>query len=117
MATARTNRVYCVGVGNSVSPNNIGFAEAAGSRDEGTVICNPRGTPLARSRNHHEDIVRARVPIADFRETRRFREIPAALVLPVLQQYEPRFKPNAFSEYLPATYKEAGDLVRKRMGE
>ena len=116
MTTARTSRIYTVGVGNSVSPNNLGFAAAAGSEDEGTVICNPRGMPLARSGNHHEDVVRARIPIGDFRRTRRFREIPAALIVPVLQQYEPRFKPNVFSEHLPETYKEAGDIVRKKMG-
>ena len=115
--TAKTNRIYTVGVGNSVSPDNLGFAEAAGSSDEGTVICDPRGNFMARSANHHEDIVSSRIPIADFRETRRFREIPAALIIPVLQQYEPRFKPNAFADTLPATYKEAGDLVRKLMGE
>ena len=115
--TARTNRIYTVGIGNSVSPDNLGFADAAGSSDEGTVICDPRGTFLARSANHHEDIVSTRIPIADFRENRRFREIPAALILPVLQQYEPKFKPNAFSKKLPATYKEAGDLVRELMGD
>ncbi len=115
IATARAARAYCIGVGNSVSPDNIGFAEAAGSQDEGTVIVDPRGRALARSSNHHEDIVSARVPIGDFRENRRFPELPAALFLPVLQQYEPRFKPNAFLESLPETYKEAGDLVRKRM--
>lgn len=117
MSTARTNRIYTLGVGNSVSPGLTGFAEAAGSKDEGTVICNPRGMPLARSSNHHEDVVSARIPIGDFRRTRRFREIPAALILPVLAQYEPRFKPNAFLDKLPATYKEAGDIVRKKMSE
>ena len=117
IATARATRCYTVGVGNSVSPDNIGFAEAAGSEDEGTVIVDPRGTPLRRSDNHHESIVSARIPIADFRESRRLKELPAALFLPVLQQYQPRFKPNAFLEKLPATYQEAGDLVRRRMGQ
>ncbi|MEO0998608.1 MAG: nitrilase-related carbon-nitrogen hydrolase [Pseudomonadota bacterium] len=117
MATARATRTYCVGVGNAVSPDNIGFTDAAGSRDEGTIITDARGRALARSANHHEDIVRARIPIAEFRETRRFPEVPAALLLPVLARYEPKFKPNAFSEHLPETYKEAGDLVRKRLAE
>jgi predicted amidohydrolase len=117
IATARGNRVYTVGVGNSVSPNNIGFAEAAGGADGGTVIVDARGTPLARSDNHHEDIVSARVPIADFRKTRRFPEVPMALLLPVFQQYVPTFQPNAFLEKLPETYKEAGELVRKRMSK
>jgi predicted amidohydrolase len=116
MATARANRIYTVGVGNSVSPDNLGFTEAAGTEDEGTVIVDPRGKALARSANHHEDVVSARVPIGDFRKTRRMPEFPMALLLPVLQQYEPVFQPNAFLEKLPATYKESGELVRKRMG-
>jgi predicted amidohydrolase len=116
IATARANRLFTVGVGNAVTPNNIGFAEAAGSRDEGTVVVDPRGVSLARSSNHHEDIVSARVPIADFRKTRRFPEVPMALFMPVFQQYQPTFDPNGFAEFLPETYKEAGDFVRRRMG-
>ena len=38
-----------------------------------------------------------------------------AVMLPVFQQYQPLFKPNAFLDRLPETYKEAGDLVRERM--
>jgi predicted amidohydrolase len=115
IATARANRLFTVGVGNSVSPDNIGFMEGAGSRDEGTVVVDPRGTVLARTANHHEDGCSARVAIADFRKTRRFPEFPMALMLPVFQQYEPVFQPNAFLEKLPATYQESGELVRQRM--
>lgn len=115
VATARSNRVYTIGVGNSVSPGNIGFPESSGTRDEGTVIVDPRGMTIGKTSNHHEDFASARVPIADFRKTRRFPEFPMKLLLPVLSQYEPVFQPNAFLEQLPETYKEAGDLVRRRM--
>lgn len=113
---ARATRTYCVGVGNSVSPDNPGFTEAVGARDGGTVIVDPRGTTLAASANHHEDIVTARVPIADFRKTRSPVEYPMALFLPVLQQYEPSVKPGGFLEELPNDYQEAGALLKKRMG-
>lgn len=113
--TARANRLYTLGVGNAVSPNNIGFPESSGTRDEGTVIVDPRGTVLAKTDNHHEDIITARIPIADFRKTRRVQELPMALMLPVFQQYQPTFQPNAFMDKLPATYQEAGEIVRKRM--
>ncbi len=117
IATARTNRLYTLGVGNAVSPNNIGFPESSGTRDEGTVIVDPRGTVLVETDNHHEDIITARIPIADYRKTRRVQELPMALLLPVLQQYQPTFQPNAFlGDKLPETYQEAGDIVRKRMG-
>jgi predicted amidohydrolase len=112
--TARMTRSYCVGVGNSVSPGNPGFAEAVGARDGGTAIVDPRGTPLAQSANHHEDIVSARVPIADFRKTRAPVEYPMALFLPVLRQYEPSVMPNGFLEELPDDYQQAGALVKRR---
>ncbi|MDJ0927248.1 MAG: nitrilase-related carbon-nitrogen hydrolase [Gammaproteobacteria bacterium] len=112
---AKTNRIYTVGVGNSVSPDNIGFPDAAGAKDEGTVVIDPRGNTIGKTGNHHEDVAYARIPIADFRENRRFREVPAALIAPVLQAYQPAFQPNAFLENLPETYQEAGELVRQRM--
>jgi len=115
MQTARQNRVYTVGVGNSVTMDNLGFAEASGVRGDGSVIVDPAGTALARTANHHEDVISARVPLGDFRRTRRFPEVPIALFLPLLQQYQPRFTPNAFAERLPETYREAGELVRSRL--
>lgn len=114
-ATARYNRIYTVGVCNSVSPGNPGFMETAGATDEGSVIVDPRGTVLARTTSHHEDAATARIPIGDFRKTRRVPEVPIALLRPVLDQYEPVFQPNAFLNELPETYKDAGALVRKRM--
>ena len=114
--TARANRHDTVGVGNAVSPDNIGFPEASGTEAGGTVIVDPRGSTLAKTDNHHEDIITARIPIADFRKTRRVQELPKALLLSVLQAYDPVFQPNAVAGALPATYKEAGELVRKRMG-
>jgi predicted amidohydrolase len=114
-STARYNKIYTVGVCNSVSPGNLGFMETAGATDEGSVIVDPRGTVLARTTSHHEDAATARIPIGDFRKTRRLPEVPIALLRPVLDQYEPVFQPNAFLNELPETYKEAGALVRKRM--
>jgi len=114
-ATARYNRLYTVGVGNSVSPDNLGFMESAGGQDEGTVIVDPRGNVLAKTTNHHEDTASTRIPIGDFRRTRRFPEVPIALFRPVLDQYQPLFGPNNFLDRLPETYKEAGTLVREKM--
>ena len=39
-----------------------------------------------------------------------------ALLLPVFEQYQPLFQPNGFAKKLPETYREAGALVRERMG-
>ncbi len=113
---ARANRIYTLGIGNAVTPDNIGWPDAAGVRGDGTLIADPRGETMSQTANHHEDFASARIPIADFRQTRRFPEVPTALLLPVLQQYEPKFKPNAFLDKVPETYKEAGAMVRAKMG-
>ena len=106
---------YTVGVGNSVSPDNLGFMDAAGAKDEGTVICDARGTVIGQTENHHEDMATASIPLASFRKTRRMAEVPVAMLLPVLQQYEPVFGPNAFLEYLPTDYQDGGAYLRRRM--
>jgi hypothetical protein len=115
MQAARASAIYTVGVGNSVSPDNIGFMDAAGARAEGSVVVDPRGVALGKTSNAHEDMASARIPMQEFRDTRRFRDVPVALLLPVLQQYEPAFPPGAFLEGLPETYEEAGEMLRKRM--
>ncbi|MEQ8691755.1 MAG: nitrilase-related carbon-nitrogen hydrolase [Pseudomonadales bacterium] len=115
MQTARDNRIYTLGVGNSVSPDNIGFMDAAGGATEGTVVVDPRGMAIGKTSNPHEDMASARIPLQEFRDTRRFREIPVAMLLPVLQQYEPAFQPGAFLDRLPETYEEAGALLRERL--
>lgn len=114
--TASSNRIYCVGVGNSVSPDNPGFAESAGARDGGGLIVDPRGTVLRETRNHHEEIASARIPIADFRRSHKVKELPMALLLPVYQAYTPGFKPNAFLEYLPTDYGDSARYTRERLG-
>jgi hypothetical protein len=57
----------------------------------------------------------ASIPLASFRKTRRMAEVPVALLLPVLQQYEPVFGPNAFLEYLPTDDQDGGAYLRRRM--
>ncbi len=114
-STARYNRLYSIGVGNSVSPGNLGFLESAGGKDAGTVIAGPDGSLLAETDNHHEDTASTRIPIGDFRRTRRFPEVPMALFRSVMNQYEPRFGPNNFLGELPETYKDAGALVKSRL--
>ena len=113
--TARVNNVYCLGVGNSVSPDNIGFADSAGAADGGTVICDPRGRVLAQSENHHEAIVTTRIPIGDFRKGRAVPEVPMALFQPVFQKYAPRYAPNAYQDYLPTDLKDAARYLRTRI--
>ena len=108
---------FCAGLTDKARfeiDNNVGWG-LGDNIYEGTVIVDPQGSVVAKTDNHHEDIAITRVPIGDFRENRRFREVPAALIIPVLQAYQPAFQPNAFLDRLPETYKEAGQIVREKM--
>lgn len=115
-SSARSNRIYTVGVCNSVTFDNIGFTESAGATDGGTVICDPRGATIGKTTTHHEDIAMAHVSMAQFRKTRRTKELPMEMFQPIFQQYEPAFKKNAFLEYLPKDLQDSGDFVYKRLG-
>ncbi|MBK6599850.1 MAG: hypothetical protein IPG25_18985 [Proteobacteria bacterium] len=114
-SAARDLNMYAVGVMNSVSFGNLGFPESTGGVDGGTVICGPHGQLRATS-THHVDIAASTIPMAEFRQNRRVPEIPIEMYLPVLQQYQPKFKKNAFLEYLPEDHFDSGDFVYKRMG-
>lgn len=114
-ATARSLSMYTVGITNSISFGNPGWVETAGAQDAGTVICGPRGV-LAATRSHHEDIATATIPMAEYRRTRRTPEIPIEMYLPVLMQYQPKYKKNAFLEYLPNDYFDSGEFFYKRLG-
>ncbi|MBK6599004.1 MAG: hypothetical protein IPG25_14420 [Proteobacteria bacterium] len=61
------------------------------------------------------DIAAATIPMAEFRQTDGVPEIPIESIT-VLQQYQPKFKKNAFLEYLPEDHFDSGDFVYKRMG-
>lgn len=114
-SSARSLSLYSVGITNSVSFDNPGWMETAGAVEGGSVICGPSGK-LAATRSHHQDIATATIPMAEYRRTRRPPEIPIEMYLPVLQQYQPKFKKNAFLEYLPEDYFDSGQFFYKRMG-
>ncbi|HNP66052.1 MAG TPA: hypothetical protein PKH39_19135 [Woeseiaceae bacterium] len=71
---------------------------------------------VATTGSHHEDIATATVPMAEYRRIRRTPEIPIEMYLPVLMQYQPINKKNAFLEYLPNDYFDSGEFFYKRMG-
>jgi predicted amidohydrolase len=96
------NGVWSVLVNNAVSPNNPGFFDDAGGGSGGTLICDPRGRIVAEADGKFEQDVDARIPIKSYRDSHRLPDVDTALYLPVFQQYQPRFAPGLFQEYLPA---------------
>jgi hypothetical protein len=105
-ACAMYNRFYSAIVNNSVSPGNPGFFAAAGSTG-GSTIFGPRGDVLAEAGTQSETIVRARIPIADFRNEHRQPFVHMDLYRPVFDAYRNAYGPNLFDSYLPADLYDA----------
>ena len=104
-ATSMYNRVYTAICNNAVSPDNPGFFDDAGSG--GSAIYDPRGNTMAEANNSFEQMVSARIPIADFRARNRQPTLHAALYMPVFNAYKSPYAPNLYSEYQPTDLLDA----------
>lgn len=104
--TSRYNGYFTSIVSNSISPGNRYFADAAGGFGV-TQIIGPNGTPLAKAWGPHEEIVRAKIPLAAHRERRTLPDWKMDIYRPVFDAYRARFGPGEYLDGLPETMKEA----------
>lgn len=109
--TSAYNKVFTLIVNNAVSPENPGFLDDAFGGAGGTAIYGPRGEVLAEADSKFEQQVIARVPIASFRARHQVPDVHKALYEPVFAQYQPRFAPNKFDEYLPTSLNDAKEYL------
>lgn len=94
------NRLWSVVCNPSISPEQPGFPEFAGSGD--TAIFSPDGKIAASARSMHEEFVKARIPMASFRKTRSIPNgVPMEMLMPVYKKYEPRYGPNVQADDIP----------------
>ena len=105
LTTSMFNRIYTVIPNNAISPGNAGFPEASGAG--GTVIYGPGGRLLGKAQTPNEEFVTANIPIGEFRKTHRVPEVPMAMVLPVYNQYQPRYAPSLQTKYIPNDFADA----------
>jgi predicted amidohydrolase len=105
LTSSMFNRIYTVIPNNAISPGNRGFPEASGAG--GTVIYAPGGRVLAKAQTENEEFVTATIPIGEFRKTHAIPEIPMAMVLPVYEQYVPRYSPGLQDNYIPVDFEDA----------
>ncbi len=102
---ARHNRLWSVVCNQSLSPEQPGFPEFSGSGD--TAIFAPDGS-ITRAKSVHEEFVRARIPMAEFRSTRSIPPwVPIEMLLPVFNAYTPRYGPNSQANYIPSDSADA----------
>lgn len=78
---ARHNGLWSIVCNQSLSPEQPGVPAFSGSGD--TAIFAPDGS-ITRARSVHEEFVRERIPIAEFRRTRSITKwVPIEMLLPV----------------------------------
>lgn len=104
-ASAFYNQVYVALANNAYSPDNPGFFDDAGSG--GTTIYGPDGKVLASAETKFETMIRARIPIAAFRESHTQPIIHSELYTPVYNLYRSSFPPNLFTSYQPESLEDA----------
>ncbi len=100
------NRLWSVICNQSISPDQPGFPEFAGSGD--TAIYAPDRTPPKRVKSAHEEFVTATIPMASFRRSRTIPAgVPMEMLMPVFKAYTPRNGPNAQASYIPTDSADA----------
>ncbi len=62
---------------------------------------------MAEANNSFEQMVSARIPIADFRARNKQPTLHSALYMPVFEAYKSPYAPNLYSEYQPSDLLDA----------
>ncbi len=108
-ATSFYNGTYTAIVNNSVSPNNGLFFEDAGSG--GSAVYGPDGKVIAEANGKEEQLVSARIPIAELRARKRQPDVHMDLYRDIFNAYASRFPPNLWLERIPDSLEDAATLL------
>jgi predicted amidohydrolase len=109
-ASALYNSLYTAVVNNAASPGNTPFFEDSGSG--GSAIYGPDGKPLSEADGKLEQMVSARIPMAEYRARHRQPIVHWELYKPVFERYQSSFAPNLFSTYQPTTLEDAARYLK-----
>jgi predicted amidohydrolase len=111
-ATSLYNSVYTAVVNNAASPGNYPFFEDSGGG--GSAIYGTDGKVIAKADGKFEQLVAARIPIAELRARHRQPIVHMELFAPIFEQYRSKFPPNLFSAYQPKDLEDASNYVRDK---
>ncbi|MEO8858047.1 MAG: nitrilase-related carbon-nitrogen hydrolase [Burkholderiaceae bacterium] len=111
---AKSNDLYVTMANNAESPDNPHFFDDTGGAG-GCAIWGPGGRVLAEANGKAEQLVLARVPIAEFRERHRQPNLIAMeLLRDVYNDYRGPFAPNLFSEYIPTSLEDSARYLKSK---
>ncbi|MFN7553136.1 MAG: nitrilase-related carbon-nitrogen hydrolase [Pseudomonadota bacterium] len=111
-ATSLYNGTYTAIVNNSVSPDNGLFFDDAGSG--GTAVYGPDGRAIAEADGKEEQLVVARIPIADLRARKRQPVVHMDLYRDVFDAYRSRYAPNLWAERVPDSLEDAAVFLKDK---
>jgi hypothetical protein len=111
-ATSLYNGVYTAIVNNAVSPDNGLFFDDAGSG--GTAVYGPDGKAIAEADGKEEQLVVARIPIAELRARKRQPVVHMDLYRDVFDGYVSRYPPNLWSQYVPESLEDAARFLKDK---
>jgi predicted amidohydrolase len=109
-ATSLYNGVYTAIVNNSVSPDNGLFFDDAGSG--GTAVYAPDGRAIAEADGKAEQLVIARIPIAELRARKRQPVVHMDLYRDVFDAYRSPYPPNLWADRVPDSLEDAAAFLR-----
>ncbi|MEO8858046.1 MAG: nitrilase-related carbon-nitrogen hydrolase [Burkholderiaceae bacterium] len=113
-SSARNNRVYVAMANNAVSPDNPEFFDDTGGAG-GCAIWGPDGKPVAEANGKAEQLVMARLPIAELRTRHRQPHVQSMeLVRDIFNDYNLSYPPNLFSEYDPTSLEDAARYLKSK---
>jgi predicted amidohydrolase len=111
-ATSLYNGVYTAIVNNSVSPDNGLFFDDAGSG--GSAIYGPDGRAVAEADGKEEQLVVARIPVAELRARKRQPVVHMDLYRDVFDGYASRYPPNLWLEKVPDSLEDAAAFLKDK---
>jgi predicted amidohydrolase len=111
-ATSLYNGTYTAVVNNSVSPDNGLFFDDAGGG--GSAVYGPDGRAIAEADGKEEQMVVARIPIAELRARKRQPTVHMDLYRDVFDAYRPRYAPNLWLERTPDSLEDAAAFLKDK---
>lgn len=113
-ATSLYNGTYTAVVNNSVSPDNGLFFDDSTGYTGGSAVYAPSGDVLAEAQSKHEQVVVARIPIADLRAHKRQPVLHMEMYKDIFDRYQSPYPPNLWSSYVPTSLQDAAVYVKDK---
>jgi len=107
------NRVYTAVVNQAISREENG-PHFEDSNAGGSACYGPDGKAVAEANGKHEQLVLARIPIAELRARGRQPVVHMELYRDIFERYQSRYAPNLWSHYLPDSLEDAARYVSEQ---